>query len=240
MVEPGILAGADVFKSGCPGSLMEAYTRCGMATSKAACVEAGAKCAWSDELDGGGSGGGVATRRRLAQFPGEAVPSTVPRACMPKALYALEQRGDREGVRRALRQLWTQDRAAWGDCPGSRALRAMIKSCSSFSSAGTCKSIGAMCRWNEDARGCLITGAGQTSWVLGPNATEIAEDAKRCSFAANKETCMTIGTVEVDARKFVAVQTGDFKAATSGALGRAAAGAATAAAAGALAALLLA
>jgi hypothetical protein len=130
---------------------------------------------------------------------------------------------------------------AWGDCPGSQALRAMSKTCSSFSSPGTCKSIGPLCRWNDMVRACLATGAGQATWVLGANATDMADAAKHCAKANNQDACNSVGTVSVDPKLFASVQRGDFSAATNGAAGRvaAASGAALATALAAAAALLL-
>ncbi|GBG00319.1 hypothetical protein Rsub_13027 [Raphidocelis subcapitata] len=254
-VDSTLLSQRDVFRSGCPGSLMESYVRCGAAISKAACSDAGPNCAWFDELeeraekDGGAArrpaaaarspvaaAGGVSQRRLQQKLLG-AVPSTVPRACMPRQLYALEKRGDSAGVQRVLKQIANQDPAVWGDCAGADALRAMTKICLSFSSPGTCKSIGPLCRWNELARACLTTGAGQAAYVLGANSTDVSEQAQRCAQATGLAACSSMGSVTVDPKLFVTVQRGDFGSATNGARRAGAAAAAVAVAAGAAAAL---
>jgi hypothetical protein len=115
-VDQALLAQRDVFKSGCPGSLMESYVRCGAAISKQACSDAGPSCMWFDDLEERTPAPGPA-RRRLVEALAGAVPDSAPRACMPKQMYALEKSNDRAGVKKVLKSIATQDPAGesgWG------------------------------------------------------------------------------------------------------------------------------
>jgi hypothetical protein len=133
-------------------------------------------------------------------------------------------------------------RAVWGDCESVSALKAMTKTCTQFSSPGTCKNSAPLCRWNDLLRACVTTGAGQAAWVLGgrANATELAEGARTCARAGTKTSCAAMDTVSVDPKLFTSVQRGDFSAATNAAgAGRGRGAAAAAAAAAVVAAALL-
>ncbi|KAI8468572.1 MAG: hypothetical protein J3K34DRAFT_426899 [Monoraphidium minutum] len=224
-VDANLLAQRDVFQSGCPGSLMEDYVRCGSAFNERECGRNGPNCVWYDELRqtpaiSAKVAGGVASQSQRHLLGAQdaldaatgAAPSTAPRACMPKQLFALERRKDKEGTRRVMKQIASQDPAAWGDCAGVKALRSMIKTCTSFSSPGTCKARSPLCRWSDLVRSCITTGAGQAAWVLGSsgNSTEVADGAAACARASSKGGCAALGSITVDPKVFAAVQTGDF------------------------------
>jgi hypothetical protein len=119
------------------------------------------------------------------------------------------------------------------------ALRAMAKSCTAFSSPGTCKASAPLCRWNDLVRACVATGAGQTAWVLGANSTEVADGAKACARASSKVSCASLDTVSVDPKVFASVQTGDFSTTNAAGARRGAAAAAVVAAAAAVGAAVL-
>jgi hypothetical protein len=113
------------FLSGCPGSLMESYVRCGGAINERECGRLGSPCVWYDELSTSAKAGapapsrGFPTRRRsLAQAGGMGGGAAAGqggaarlRACMPKQLFLLERQRDAEGLRRALRGVETRDPA---------------------------------------------------------------------------------------------------------------------------------
>lgn len=69
----------------------------------------------SDSSSGSGSSssGSPSATRRLSQIYG-AVPSSVPRACMPRQLYDLDVDGDKEGVKKMMKQIATQGLAGDG------------------------------------------------------------------------------------------------------------------------------
>lgn len=104
-VQPSLLAARDVFKSGCPGSLMSNYLRCGAAISESDCAAAGTSCAWSD--GGRRAAAAAPPARRLSQVAW----GGAPRACMPRQLAAMEAAGDYEEVKRALKKIGGMDPA---------------------------------------------------------------------------------------------------------------------------------
>ena len=231
-VESALLLRRDALRSGCPGSLLEAYQRCGAAISAADCAEAGDDCAWSggaEAADGGRSGRAGSTPARSLLQRGAAGGSAVPRACAPRQVHALEAAGDAAGAARLMRSIASRDAAAWGDCPAGDAARAIAKRCAKASSAGTCRAVAppALCAWNEALAACAPAGGGHVLWALeahaaaaaSANATSTADDdnaplaaatddAAACARAASAKACAAVGDLPVDARLFARIQMG--------------------------------
>jgi len=243
---------------------MQAYMRCGSAISEKACADAGTSCVWSDELERSGT----PTRRLhqvIAAAPSTVPRACMPKQLYVMERNR-DRSGIQRSMKQIATQDpaggwvgwdgwmgWDPHKPpptnrthtplpahpAWGECPGVSALRSMIKTCAAFSSPGTCKSIGPLCRWNEAARACLTTGAGQITWALGVNASEIADEGKRCAKANDRLACVSQGTVNVDPKLFASVQLGELSAATNAAAGARAAAAGAAAALAAVVAVLM-